>query len=316
MELIISITDHPGRAPQHYRFNSNRISIGRAFDNDLILNDPAVSPHHAVIELNEEGQPVLKDLDSLNGIYQEHNKRVDGAILLNSGIELTIGKTHLQFFSPEHEVEETVLLEKNSLLLGHLENPAVFMTALFSVALLYAMEQWLNMIGEFKWQDIVNVELFIFGGVLLVGIFWSVVGRIIRHEANFRKQVSVILVFVIFQFIFTKFFEFMQFNTLNYFLSLSVILVFEFVLMTVLLWFNLSLATNQTSDQRRKTAFIISLVIISLTVYSEMSFNDEFSDRPDYVKKLEPPALRMSGTVSENEYVSDVLVVFEELDQE
>ena len=316
MELIIRIPDHTGRAPQHYRFNSNRISIGRAFDNDLILNDPTVSPHHAVIEVNEEGQPVLKDLESLNGIYMKHHNRVDGAVIIDSGVEVTIGKTHIQFYSPEHHVEETVQLEKKSLLLGYLGNPAVFMTALFIVAMLYAMEQWLNMVGEVKWQDIINVELFIFGGVLLVGIFWSVVGRIIRHEANFRKQVSVILIFVIFQFIFTKYFEFLQFNTLNYYLSLSIILIFEFMLMAVLLWFNLSLATNQTSAQRRKTAFIISLILISLTVYSEISFNDEFSDRPDYVKKLEPPALRISGTVSEGEYVSDVLVVFEKLERD
>jgi hypothetical protein len=204
-------------------------------------------------------------------------------------------------------------LEKKNRLLVQLGNPMLFISALFIVAMFYAVEQWLNMVGEFKWQDIVNVELFILGSVLLVGIFWSVVGRIIRHETNFRKQLSVILIFVIVQFIFTKFFDFLQFNTLNYYFSLSVILIIEFVMLTILLWFNLSLATNQTSEQRRKTAFIISLILISLTVYSEISFNDEFSDRPEYVKKLEPPGLRLSGTVSESEYVSDVLIVFEKL---
>jgi pSer/pThr/pTyr-binding forkhead associated (FHA) protein len=316
MELIIRIPDHTGRAPQYYRFNTNRITIGRAFDNDLILNDSTVSPHHAVIEVDDEGQIVLKDLSSLNGVYTNHHMRVHGTVTLESGNEFTVGKTHLQFYTPEHSVEETVQLEKANRLMDQLGNPAVSITALIMVAMLYAIEQWLNMISEFKWQDIVNVELFILGGVLLVGIFWSVVGRIIRHEANFRKQVTVILIFVIFQFILSKFFEFLQFNTLNYYLSLSFFLIIEFVLMTILLWFNLNLATNQTSQQRRKTAFILSLLLISLTVYTEMSFNDEFSDRPDYVKKLDPPWLRLSGTVSENEYVSDSIIVFEQLEQQ
>ncbi len=316
MELIIRIPDNTGRAPQHYRFNSHRIRIGRAFDNDLILNDAAVSPHHAVIEMDDEGQLVLRDLDSLNGTFVKHRKRIEGPYRLESGSELTVGKTPLQFYNPEHPVEETIQLEKANRLLDLAGNPAILITAIFFVAMFNALESWLNMVGEFKWQEIINTELIAFLIIVLLGVFWAVIGRIIRHEWNFRKQLSVILIFVIIEFMLSKFFEFLLFNTLNYNLSLTLSLFVGFFLITILLWFNLSLATNQTSEQRRKTALIISMIIISLIVYTEMSFNDEFSDRPDYVKKLAPPSLHLSGSVSEAEYVADSMSVFEKLEIE
>ena len=50
--------------------------IGRALDNDLILDDPHCAPHHAKLEIDANGVARLHDLGTSNGIVTSRNKRV------------------------------------------------------------------------------------------------------------------------------------------------------------------------------------------------------------------------------------------------
>src|SRR5690349_19130394 len=52
------------RAP----FRDGRIRIGRATDNDIVLSEPLVSPHHAEITRRSD-VVMIEDLDSVNGTW-------------------------------------------------------------------------------------------------------------------------------------------------------------------------------------------------------------------------------------------------------
>jgi hypothetical protein len=71
-----------------------RITIGRVAENDLQLVDDKVSRHHAVIELNDGGQVVLRDLDSRNGSFVD-GVRLSGACVLTGGEQLRFGDAEL-----------------------------------------------------------------------------------------------------------------------------------------------------------------------------------------------------------------------------
>ncbi len=45
------------------------LRIGRALDNDVVLDDPHCAAHHAVLRVDEQGQAQLHDLDTVNRIY-------------------------------------------------------------------------------------------------------------------------------------------------------------------------------------------------------------------------------------------------------
>jgi pSer/pThr/pTyr-binding forkhead associated (FHA) protein len=61
-----------------HRHEQLPIRIGRAYDNDVILNDPHIAPHHALIEARpeSEGMPQsgvqVRDLGSKNGIVHQN----------------------------------------------------------------------------------------------------------------------------------------------------------------------------------------------------------------------------------------------------
>jgi pSer/pThr/pTyr-binding forkhead associated (FHA) protein len=69
------------------------ISIGRAPDNDLPVDNPAVSNYHARIYY-EAGKLVIEDLDSLNGTFV-NEMRVERATLHDND-SISIGKHHVK----------------------------------------------------------------------------------------------------------------------------------------------------------------------------------------------------------------------------
>lgn len=64
-----------GALQDQFELTRDRLTIGRAADNDLVLNDPGISSHHAVI-VRDGNQFILEDNNSTNGVYL-NNERID-----------------------------------------------------------------------------------------------------------------------------------------------------------------------------------------------------------------------------------------------
>jgi len=62
------ITD-PKRETQIFEISNPTVNIGRAESNDLVLDHPSVSRHHARVSVLPGGTTLLHDLGSLNGVF-------------------------------------------------------------------------------------------------------------------------------------------------------------------------------------------------------------------------------------------------------
>jgi hypothetical protein len=84
------ITEGP-RAGFTLRLNNREITLGRAENSDLVIDDEYASTHHAkLVNLNDEW--LLQDLNSTNGTYVQGN-RVGTPIVLRPNTSVKIGKT-------------------------------------------------------------------------------------------------------------------------------------------------------------------------------------------------------------------------------
>lgn len=63
--------------------NFKKISVGRASDNDIIINHPSVSRYHMELFYDSEGNTFLTDLNSANGTFV-NGQRIFGSIQLKS----------------------------------------------------------------------------------------------------------------------------------------------------------------------------------------------------------------------------------------
>lgn len=70
---------HKGQVVHRLPWHLGSLTIGRAPDNDLILRDPDVSGHHAVL-FHKGDQPHVRDLGSTNGLFL-NGKRVVESVL-------------------------------------------------------------------------------------------------------------------------------------------------------------------------------------------------------------------------------------------
>lgn len=95
-EIIVKLGD---RVVQKYLLYKNqKLSIGRAPDNDIAIENPAVSRRHATIEM-VNGRYILEDNNSANGSYV-NGVRVTKTEVLDKDV-LTIGKHKLHFYNQD-----------------------------------------------------------------------------------------------------------------------------------------------------------------------------------------------------------------------
>ena len=315
MELIFELVDRAGRVLERNKVTRNRISIGRAYSNDLILSDPTVSPHHAIIEENGSGKLVIRDLKSLNGIRMPH-KDCQESIEIVSGEIYQIGKSQVRMCLSDHAVAETVKVDEIDSMVDAFGRSSFLFVLFVLVMATYTMQQWLNMFSGFKWQEVMNILLIVFASAVITAVFWSFVGRIVKHEIHFKTQLSIILIFILCQTAIFYLYDLVLFNTLNIVVSKTIFVVVNYIALLVLFWLNLHVATNQTNSQRLKTAAVLSLVLVVLSMYSNITTHSDFSEHPDYVKTLKRPSLLMVEGVSEQDYLLSAEDVFSRVESE
>ncbi len=78
-----------------YTLKNGKISLGRSGDNDIPIQDPFASGHHAFI-YSKESRYVVRDNNSKNGTFL-NGKRVHRETVLNKGDEILIGSTRIVF---------------------------------------------------------------------------------------------------------------------------------------------------------------------------------------------------------------------------
>ena len=83
-----------GKEVDHWLFDKPELRIGRTPDNDIVIDNLAVSRLHAVLE-EEKGQYYVRDCDSLNGTVLNGQKI--GRARLGDGDTISIGKHTIVF---------------------------------------------------------------------------------------------------------------------------------------------------------------------------------------------------------------------------
>lgn len=76
------------------RLGRGRFTVGRAFDCDRRIDDPAISRHHLELRYEDE-RWIASDLHSLNGVYLNGRRIWRAAV--EAGDELVLGGTRLVF---------------------------------------------------------------------------------------------------------------------------------------------------------------------------------------------------------------------------
>jgi hypothetical protein len=161
------------------------LRVGRALDNDIVVDDPHVAAHH--FEIAADGERLLvRDRGSLNGVWLD-GRRLDDAPV-TPGARLDFGHSHLRLRRPDEPVAPERPLDRSRL--GRL--PVVSALGGASLALLvlglYAMTS-----EAVDWAQLGLAVGAVSGVVLAWAGGWALLGRLLAGRAQYARHLGIVL---------------------------------------------------------------------------------------------------------------------------
>lgn len=170
-----------------HRCTGRGIRIGRAYTNDVVVDDPYVAPEHAHIVHDEEGRLLVEDLGTANRLHAGHGRKRLDRLALGDDSVFRIGQTYLRVRLAGHPVAP----ERQ---IGTRAHDLALIGGLFGAAFGgEALSVWLRDFSEFR-ADTYLVPLL--GGTVLIGIWtalWSLLSRVFSGHARFEHNLVIAL---------------------------------------------------------------------------------------------------------------------------
>jgi len=102
MKRFLLTIESPGETPRHRIFGRRLVTFGSSPDNDVVVDDPAVSRRHCEIRLEQPGYRLI-DTDSKNGTFVGDLRVHD--VFLRGVTSISLGATLIRFETTDEEVE-------------------------------------------------------------------------------------------------------------------------------------------------------------------------------------------------------------------
>jgi hypothetical protein len=311
---LIEVLARDGSVRQGVKVAAWPLRVGRALDNDLVLDDPHIAAHHFTIDADEGGVFVTVG-DSLNGVQVDGHKKLAAGQRWRAAaaepLRLTVGRMHLRLrldthpLAPEqpmwaaqalhHPVGSLVLLAGLALAVLTLQ---MYLEA-EPTGLLRVMSDWLpRVLGYgFAWCA-----------------FWTVLSKVFAHQGHFGWHVRVLLAGLVAQ-------QGLQAIALAVSFSLSWPWVssYDFLLalgvLSAMLYFHL----QAVEPHKPRLTFTLSAsaltIAVSLTLWGNWRGAGRFGGEL-YMSHLLPPAMRVATPVGVDEFMPGVQALQTGLDEQ
>ena len=293
---------------RYHALDKSEISIGRALDNDIILSDPTVEPHHLKILRDNEGNIELRNLASVNPV-KIINRRGDKFTAAALPIEFNLGRISAQVVSPDHRVAETKSLSNNGLLehlFGHWGWAVLLLALCF---LIVGLEYYYTSYNALKWDDLIKYVLkesaFSIAALVLT---LSILEHLLVNRWEIKPViVSVTLIYLIYQFFSVLAAELMYLFSSD--LPISIFSLGWFLLFIhVVISFYMIRITHLGQRKAILIAALISGPFAILAIMQNPAINqllDDFNPAANYQKSLSPLNWHLSPTISTDSFISE-----------
>lgn len=272
MELIIEQITPSNKVLQLFKAAGESIRIGRAYDNDIILQEEHISPYHAEVSLNAEGELVLNDLDSINGIKDATNKPVGSNALIASGDKFVFGKITLRIMQASHNVIEAKKLNFLEEFTSKINQWYWALTFTFLLYLHYMFQAYISSITKVVWPSLILDNIYIMLSFIVVALILSALARIFKKEVKLFAIVVLTMCLALLQEFTVLAGNFLWFNWgESGFLGLGSEII-DAGLIFAFLWGAFYLASNMNF---KRISITSSVLLLSILVLSNLSYFDE-----------------------------------------
>lgn len=304
MGPVIEIYSRAGRMLFRQRMPTNSFTVGRGYNNDLLLDDPYVKADHMYIEAREDGEWTIIDPE-----------KSEQKTIVKSGEELIVGKTRLKIFDQSYVVAPARNVndfESNLISSGGLLSCVGFMLL---AMVLQASEAYLSSASEVRWTIIVSEALIAGASFIVVAGFWALLSRLLRHEERFLPLLVLLLKVSIFMWLFDMVISLLGFN-LNDPDAIFIIGALFVGLVTAYYIYACLVLVTLLSRRIQSIASLVAGVMVTLLISADLVIGlDKFSAGVNYSGSMYPAVVVVANGVTVEDFINGTAEVFAEADE-
>lgn len=295
------------RGVHHYhRIESFPVTVGRALDNDVILQDVTVSPHHLVIE-KEHDKLYLRNISLENGTKIDGKKMSEARVEVETPSNFQLSNIKARLLATDMIVEETHVKECSGFF-------CIFSNPLWAISLLAIT------IGLFVFERYVNTpaakEVYFYLNTVLPSV-WIILGitvliagisRLAAHRWEIVPAISIASLIFLLPQLFEYLGQFSAYLFTNDTLSIYLEYASKFLVIPALI----TAFIVKTINAKWISATGIAVLIYSpflayqvLILIDELSFKSGFSEIPSYSQTLLPGDKRLNTTIPLEQFIKE-----------
>lgn len=178
---ILEILGRQGEVIRSERLAQFPVTLGRAYDNDVIINDPYLAAHHIRIESDEKGFKAI-DLGSGSGMHRTGVKAHQNEILLDGDTVLRLGHTQLRLRDRNYVVPPEQISSPDR----SFRHPWMFGLALVALVAFFWLETYLFSVSTAQEFKAVGAPRVMLVAKLLVWVaICSGIGKLMSGKGQF-----------------------------------------------------------------------------------------------------------------------------------
>ncbi len=284
------------------------ITIGRAYDNDVVVDDPYVSPRHLRIRRDEAGRLVAEDLGSANGLFTERGRKRQSAILLHGDQPIRIGHTLLRVRTSDYAVAPERVAPRSA---------HTWPITLGLVLILASMEStfaWMRDTGEPTAVAYVKWLLPLVLALVAWSTLWSILSRIFSGQARFERNLLLATLGIMAYSLLNEITMFAGFS-LSWRLPGTYEYVGVWILLAVLCFLHLHAMGSARPWLKAGAVAVIAAAGIAVQTVTLGDGNPLF-DRQATARQLLPPAFRLTALHPPDEFLSELDKLRQRLDKD
>ncbi len=313
-EIIIEEISRNHKLIHRHKLSRNKVSIGRNYQNDIILTDPHICPEHLSLKYSQ-GIWYLNDNNSVNGTLLENkqDKRQDAhQQVINDGDVIILGKSQLRVLFSDHQVSETIALSPFESLIDLIRHPIAVFISLALFMLIAGNISYLNQQVE---TNISQLFVSAFSMSLLFSL-WpagvALVSHLTKNEPRILAQFGISFVFFILMWFSDLLEEIVAFNSAsNSALGLLTALL-PILLAFSLFWLNSYIGFHMSAKRRAIVAISITALLFGGTYLLQYSKKREFNPHPNYNATIMAPVFLIAPSNSVDDFVKQSNDLFEQ----
>ncbi|MFK7828621.1 MAG: FHA domain-containing protein [Congregibacter sp.] len=319
MEVVLEVLGTTNNVLERKRFSRERVRIGRGYGCDLIVDDEHTDVEHAELNIDDQGQPWIVDLGSVNGIKRAKSRGRVQRVPVSSGDVFVIGRNKVRVLLHDHTLPPAVPIRPVESFLLWLGRPPVLVVLLLTYVAIAFASAYYSTSGEFKWSTFFGNN--VFGALQFVGLAAGVylLSVLFRRSGNFPSHLSVLLSVAVFSSLSSFLIKLARFNAGDS--SYGILSVLEsvngYAIVFMYLWSVLYLAFNFSMLRRTVVSASCVVLIVFSTVIQQQAIA-EFGlskTRPPLAREFLPPAFQLVTPTAPDDYVSKTNGLFDAVDE-